>query len=110
MDDPNIGLADLVGELHRELNKAIAEVGNHDVQFPVAGVEVEVHVAISREKGANAGLRLWVVELGAKGRATAESVQRVTLRLDPPIGRNGDRVVVSQRSSKPPPGMADVPD
>lgn len=111
MDDTGIGLADLIEELHRELNKAVATAGDHDVQFPVAGVDVEVHVGISRVTGAKAGLRLWVVELGAEASAAAESIQRVTVRLDPPLDRNGHRVVVSQRSSKPPPpGIAGPPD
>lgn len=111
MDKADIGLADLVDVLHRELNKAVAAAAKHEVQFPVAGVEVEVHVGVTREVGTNAGVRLWVVELGAEGRASAESVQRITLKLDPPLDKHGHRVTVSQRSSAPPPpGIADDSD
>ncbi|MFE2101665.1 trypco2 family protein, partial [Streptomyces sp. NPDC059468] len=42
-------------------------------------------------------VKFWVLELGAESGYGRETVQTVTLQLGPPVGRDGESVLVTSR-------------
>ncbi len=65
MAEASIGLADAVKALRAELNVAIKRAAGEAVRFEMGEVEMEFLVAIEKTEGADAGIRFWVVSIGA---------------------------------------------
>jgi hypothetical protein len=97
-----LGLAETVQALRAELVRAAAELPTAEFQFPVTGVELEFHIGVTTSGEGNAGVRFWVVELGAAGSYAREEVQKVTVTLGPPVDRNGEPVKISRGSASKP--------
>ena len=97
-----IGLTETMDALRAELGEAIKNAAGQAVQFPVGAVEPEFHVGVTRGGEGKAGIRFWVVELGAGGTYNSESIQRVTIKLDPPVDADGNRVLVARGSDDKP--------
>jgi hypothetical protein len=95
-------LAETVEALRAELARAVESGAGADFQFPVAGVQLEFHVAVTRTGEGKAGVRFWVVELGGAGSYAREEIQTVTVMLGAPVGQNGDQVNVRRVSSDKP--------
>lgn len=74
-----IELADLLKSLRSEITRARLEAADQDVRFRIKTIELEVHVAVEKTKGAGAGVRFWVVSIG--GKADAKSAQTHVVRL-----------------------------
>lgn len=91
-----IALADTIKALRAELSEAAENASGSEIEFPVAGVTIEFQVGVTRSGDGNAGVRFWVVELGASASYAAESVQRITIELDAPVDRDGRPVKVSR--------------
>lgn len=98
----SVGLAEMIGALHRELNQAIAEGQRHEIRFPIGSLQLEFHVGITKEAEGSAGVRFWVVEMGATGKIASESIQRVTVTLEAPVDSRGERVLVGRGSDEKP--------
>ncbi len=79
----SVGLADAVRALRSELTTAMAEAEGQRVQFELDAVEMEFLLEVSKEGGADAGIKLWVISLGAKGGVSSGSTHRVKLSLSP---------------------------
>jgi Trypsin-co-occurring domain 2 len=75
-----VELAQVIGQLRRELSAAMRDGEGEDLRFELGPVELELTVAVSKETGPNAKVRFWVVELGADAKVAS---QRITLTLDP---------------------------
>ena len=94
-----IELADLIRELRQQLTTALADGDGESVRFELGPVEVEASVAVSREAGGDAKVRLWVVDAGANGKYTQAETQRITLTLTPKQvsadGRSPRRVMIT---------------
>jgi hypothetical protein len=80
-----VGLADAVRALRAELNAAVEEGRDEAIRFELGTVQMEFLVEVAKEAGADAGIRFWVVSLGAKGGVTSTSTHRVTLELTPKV-------------------------
>ena len=78
-----IELSDMVRELRRQLTTALADGADEAVRFELGPVEIEATVAVSREAGADAKVRLWVVDAGATGKYAHAQTQRITVTLTP---------------------------
>lgn len=78
-----VELAQVIGQLRRELSAAMREGEGEDLRFELGSVELELTVAVSKEAGPNAKVRFWVIELGAEGKIASQASQRITLTLDP---------------------------
>ncbi|MGW1623253.1 trypco2 family protein [Streptomyces sp. NPDC002172] len=78
-----IELYDMISELRRQLIAAAADGDGQTVRFELGPVEVEATVAVTREAGAGAKVRLWVVDLDSNGTYTQAQTQRVKLTLLP---------------------------
>ena len=65
------------------------------MHFRLGTVTLDFHVGVTREVEGKAGARFWVVELGGGASYAAESIQRVTVTLDP-VGPDGTVLELSE--------------
>jgi hypothetical protein len=80
-----IELSDLIRELRQQLTTALADGDGEVVRFELGPVEIEATVAVSREAGTDAKVRLWVVDAGMNGKYAQAQTQRITVTLAPQI-------------------------
>ena len=97
-----LGLAETMEALRAELAQAAAAGAAAGFQFPVAGVQLEFHVGVTKAGEGKAGVRFYVVELGGSGSYAREEIQTVTVTLGAPVDDNGDPVKVYR-------GLAQMP-
>ena len=71
-------------------------------QFPVAGVQLEFHVGVTKTGEGKAGVKFYVVELGGSGSYAREEIQTVTVTLGAPVDHNGDPVKIYRGSAQMP--------
>lgn len=98
----HIGLKETIAALRAELSDAMTAGANEPIQFPVGLVQLEFHVGVTKDATAKAGVKFWVVELGAEGSYTQESIQKVVVNLEPPIDREGHPVRIQGGFDKEP--------
>jgi hypothetical protein len=90
-----IGLVDVVQALRSELARASAEGAGAEIRFPVGQITLEFQVGVTKAAEAQGGIRFWVLELGAAAGVASESVQRVSIVLEPPVDRFGQPIKVT---------------
>jgi NTP-dependent ternary system trypsin peptidase co-occuring protein len=78
-----IELAEVIGELRRELQQAMNAAKGEPLRFELGPVELEATVAVEKAAGIGAKVRFWVLELGGDANANQASTQRVKLLLKP---------------------------
>jgi hypothetical protein len=78
-----VELAELIGELRTELEKATEAAQDATLRFELGPVEVEVLVIVTREGGASGKIRFWIAEVGGDARLSESSTQRIKLNLVP---------------------------
>ncbi|MBO7936463.1 trypco2 family protein [Streptomyces antibioticus] len=95
-----IELADMIRELRTQLNTALADGEGEALRFELGPVEIEASVAVTREAGADAKVRLWVIDAGASGRYGHAETQRITLTLTPrtPTTPSGTVLITGEQS------------
>jgi hypothetical protein len=89
-----IDLVRAIDQVREELVRAVRAAGDREVQFPVGQVSLSFQVGFTESGTASGGLKLWVVELGAAGNYARESIQTVTITLEPPVTKDGRPVKV----------------
>jgi hypothetical protein len=90
-----VPLSAAIGEVRRQLAEAIDEGRDSPVAFRAGPVELEFAVAFDRTVGSDAGVRVWVVSIGARGEATSSETNRLKVTLTP-VDRDGrDRLIGS---------------
>jgi hypothetical protein len=80
-----LGLADMLGGLRRELEDAQRRAAGEALRFGIADVEVEATVQITRNAAGRAGIQFWVVQAGGdytRGKATTHRI-KLNLTLPP---------------------------
>lgn len=78
-----IGLADLIVTTAQEIRKARDQAAQKgDPVLSLEGCELELKVTLSAE--ANAGVKVWLLDLSAKG--SAERASTITLKFGPAPG------------------------
>jgi Trypsin-co-occurring domain 2 len=97
-------LGDVIAALRRELSRAQQEGSDEDLRFRVGPVELEFETAVTYSGGGEAGVRLYVFTLGAKGDVSSASTQRVKLVLQPLAPAGADALVGDEASQAGPPG------
>ncbi len=97
-----LGLVDVVSALRQELARAAAAATGSEIQFPVGQVTLEFQVGVTRSAEAQGGVRFWVLELGASAGVARESIQTVTIQLDPPVDAAGRPIRVGAASEEKP--------
>lgn len=78
-----VGLSDAIAALRRELNTARTAGKDDNLRFGLGPVEMEFLLEVKREGGGEAGVRIGVVTIGAKGGVSKASTHRVKLVLNP---------------------------
>jgi hypothetical protein len=78
-----IPLAEAIRALRRELLVAVREGADKELQFGLGPIELELQLEISREAGGEAGIKFWVVSVGAKGTRTSATTHTVKITLAP---------------------------
>jgi hypothetical protein len=89
-----IPLANAIGDLRAELLKALEEGAGKDLQFRLKPIELELKLAVTAGADGDAGVKFWVVELGAKGKYENATTHTLKLTLEP-VGRDGGPVKIS---------------
>jgi Trypsin-co-occurring domain 2 len=97
---PGIPLADLIDAVRGELEVAALNAVDQKLQFEVQDVQLEVEIATTGTKGAGAGIKVWVVNIGAKASKSDANTQKVTLKLGP-VSPDGTKFKVSDVTAKP---------
>jgi hypothetical protein len=92
-------LAETVEALRAELARAAAAGAGAGFQFPVAGVQLEFHIGVTKTGQGKTGVRFYVVELGGSGSYAREEIQTVTVTLGAPVDQNGDPVKIYRSST-----------
>ena len=90
-----VPLSAAIGEVRRELAKAIEEGRDSPVAFRAGPVELEFTVAFDRTVGGDAGIRVWVLSAGTKGEATWSETNRLKVTLTPVDREGHDQVIGS---------------
>jgi hypothetical protein len=98
MGETDIPLAGAIKALRADLNAAMAEGADDPLRFRLGPVEMEFLVSVTKEAGANAGVRFWVVEAGAKAGVTSASTHRLKLQLQP-VDRSGRDAEIRDQGS-----------
>ena len=80
-----IELGEVIGELRRELQSAMAAGEGEPLRFELGPVELEATVAVEKGGGGSARVRFWVVELGGDASVSQSSTQRIKLTLQPRV-------------------------
>lgn len=78
-----VPLAATIQMLRAELGVAVAAGEGEDLQFALGPVELEFELGITTEGSGEAGIRFWVVTLGADGSRSWERTHRIKLTLTP---------------------------
>jgi hypothetical protein len=91
-----IELAETLEALRASLASAVSAAAGESIEFPVAQVQLEFQVGVTKTRDGKVGVRFWVLELGAGGAHAAESLQKVTITLDPPVDREGRPIRVTR--------------
>jgi hypothetical protein len=97
---PGIPLADLIDAVRGELEAAALNAVHQKLQFEVQDVQLEVEIATTGTKGAEGGIKVWVVNIGAKVDRSDANTQKVTLKLGP-VSPDGTKFKVSDVTAKP---------
>lgn len=97
-----IGLVETIDALRSELAAAVEKAKGQTVQFPIGSVQLEFQVGVTWDAEAKGGVKFWVLELGASGSYTNESVQKVTLNLEAPLDAEGRPVKVTRHLQQKP--------
>jgi hypothetical protein len=109
-DSERLGLAEAVAALRKELTSAMTAGAGERVRFELGTVEMEFQLELAKERGAEAGVKFWVVTLGGKGSTTSGSTHRVSLQLTPKGPDGGALGLISDTDvdpSLPSPAPAD---
>ena len=97
-----LGLAETMEALRAELAQAAAAGAAAGFQFPVAGVQLEFHVGVTKTGEGKAGVKFYVVELGGSGSYAREEIQTVTVTLGAPVDHHGNPVKIYRGSAEMP--------
>jgi hypothetical protein len=96
-------LADTIAAVRRELSSAQTAGQEQAVQFRTGPVELEFDVAVTRTRGGQAGVQIWVLTLGGKLEREHATTQRIKVTLQPVDPGNGEdaRIADARRGPGP---------
>ena len=91
-------LADTVAAVRRELSSAQAAGRGQAVQFRTGPVELEFDVAVTRTRGGEGGVQIWVLTLGGKLEREHATRQRIKVTLHPVDPETGEDARIADTS------------
>jgi len=102
VEDSDIGLAEMIEDLRRELQTSLEKGKNSTVAFEIDKVELELKVTVSRKKKGEAGVAFWVVKAGGNLEAGRDLAHTFKLTLAPVVAASGERLKVRSSASQGP--------
>ena len=101
-DKARIPLARAIEDLRSELLLAVASGMNQPLQFRLKPIELELKLAVTQEVGENAGVKFWVLDIGAKGKIGDATTHTLKLVLEP-VGKDGKSEFLVSETGVPEP-------
>jgi hypothetical protein len=102
--DEGPSIAEVIGEMRRQLEQAKADGERSSLRFDVGSVELTFTVGVDKTNGVGGGLKIWVLEAGARRDSTSTATHTVTVTLSP---TRSPRTAAMSWSTSPGCGMAD---
>ena len=107
-DDEFPSLADTIAAVRRELTSALTAGRGQPIQFRTGPVELEFDVAVTRTRGGEGGVQIWVLTLGGKLGREHATTQRIKVTLQPVNPETGEDAQIADtgrgpESAGPPP-------
>lgn len=91
MADP-IPLASAIRVLREQLQDAVRAGQGEELRFALGPVELELRVQAAHEGGGEAGIKFWLVSIGARASSSSQTTHTVRLSLTPVrVGADGDQ-------------------
>ena len=94
-DGAEIGLAEMIESLRRELQVSLDAGKDQAVAFGVDKVELELKVQVARKAKGEGGIAFWVVKAGVSGEAGRDVSHSFKLTLAPVDAVSGTRLKVA---------------
>jgi hypothetical protein len=92
-DPTELDLAEAIGQVRAELERAIKDGENSTVAFRAGPVELEFEVAFTRTGAVEGGFQLSVLSFGAKRERSSGSTHRVKVALTPVDRQGRDKLI-----------------
>ena len=96
-------LADTIAAVRRELSSAQTAGQGQPVQFRTGPVELEFDVAVTRTRGGQGGVQIWVLTLGGKLEREHATTQRIKVTLQPVNPETGEDARIADARQGPEP-------
>ena len=96
-------LADTIAAVRRELSLAQTAGRGQPVQFRTGPVELEFDVVVTRTRGGEGGVQIWVLTLGGKLGREHATTQRIKVTLQPVNADTGQDAQIADSSRGPGP-------
>jgi len=84
-----IALAEMIEELRNELQAAVEAGEGKKIRFALGEVTLEAQVEVAKEAEGKAGLKFWLAETEASGKASRAVTQKIVLKLEPQSSTGG---------------------
>jgi hypothetical protein len=94
-------LADTIAAVRRELSSAQVAGQGQPIQFRTGPVELEFNVAVTRTRGVEGGVQIWVLTLGGKHERENAATQRIKVTLHPVNPVTGQDAQIADTSRGP---------
>jgi hypothetical protein len=78
-----MGLSEAINAVRNELLEAKRLGEGTEMPFDVGDIEIEFSFTLTKERSAQGGVKVWVLEAGASGTSGSATVHKVTVGLSP---------------------------
>ncbi|WP_049574293.1 trypco2 family protein [Streptomyces sp. SBT349] len=99
-----VGLAEVIGQVRRELTQAWRDGEDESIRFAVERVSLEFAVQVHRSGDARAGLRIGVLTADVGGGAARDTTHRMQVELLPELSDEEGMLHVRRRPPLAPSG------
>ena len=99
-DELGVGLAEAVEQVRSELEDAIKRGQGSSVAFEAGPVEMEFEVAFTASGGGDAGFRVWVVNVTARGDVSMAATNRLKITLQPVDRATGKHALIGDLADR----------
>jgi hypothetical protein len=97
-----ISLTDTIEAVRRELAESVRTAADKEIRFPVGEITLEFQVGVTKAGEGSTGVNVWVLQFGAGGSYSRETMQTVTVTLGAPVDRDGRPIKVTSGSGDKP--------
>lgn len=100
--NPGIPLAKAIQNLREEMLAALEEGRDKPLRFKMKPIELELGLVMTWSGEANAGVKFWVVDVGAKGAFERAATHTLKVTLDP-VDASGSEFMIRDTVATLPP-------